>query len=117
MNLGQGKFTSDCIAFANYPSTTITPADINKDGFIDLVVPHRDGGQSYVYLGNAYRNYSDTRRILFGPSDASIRTAYVADFNGDQIPDVVGIDETKDFCSFMDKKIKFFQQVFLYLNH
>ena len=108
LNLGQGKFTSDCIAFANYPSTTITPADINKDGFIDLVVPHRDGGQSYVYLGNAYRNYSDTRRILFGPSDASIRTAYVADFNGDQIPDVVGIDENKGLLLFYGQKDQIF---------
>ena len=50
LNHGKGQFDADCIAFAPYPATTIYPADINKDGFIDLVVPHRDGGQSYVYF-------------------------------------------------------------------
>ncbi len=95
LNNGKGQFKADCIPFAPYPATTITPADFNKDGFIDLVVPHRDGGQSYVYLGSADITFSDTRRIPFGPSNATIRVAAVADFNGDSIPDIVTIDENK----------------------
>ncbi|HOY12415.1 MAG TPA: VCBS repeat-containing protein, partial [Saprospiraceae bacterium] len=108
LNLGQGKFNADCIPFAHYPSSTITTVDINKDGFIDLVVPHRDGGQSYVYIGSADSNYPDNHRIPFGPSDASIRTAYVADFNGDQIPDIVGIDENKGILLFYGQKDQIF---------
>ncbi len=95
LNMGGGKFNAECTPFAPYPSTTITPADINSDGFIDLVVPHRNGGQSYVYLGGLDRKYADARRIPFGPSDATIRTAAVADFNGDKMLDIVAIDEAK----------------------
>jgi hypothetical protein len=93
LNMGKGKFNNNCIPFAPYPSTTITPADINKDRVIDLVVPHRDGGQSYVYLGSSNKIFSDSHRIPFGPSDANIRMAAVADFNGDSILDIVAIDE------------------------
>jgi hypothetical protein len=95
LNKGKGQFNADCIPFAPYPATTIFPADINKDGFIDLVVPHRDGGQSYVYLGGSDLAFPDTRRIPFGPPNATIRVAAVADFNGDSIPDIVTIDENK----------------------
>jgi hypothetical protein len=103
LNMGGGKFNTDCTPFAPYPSTTITPADINSDGFIDLVVPHRNGGQSYVYLGGLDRKYSDARRIPFGPSDATIRTAAVADFNGDTIHDIVTIDESKGVHLYVGK--------------
>ncbi|MBC7938103.1 MAG: VCBS repeat-containing protein, partial [Rhizobacter sp.] len=95
LNNGQGQFNADCIPFAAYPATTISTADFNKDGFIDLVVPHRDGGQGYLYPGNADRRFSDAHRIPFGPPDALIRIATVADFNGDSLPDIVTIDETR----------------------
>jgi hypothetical protein len=95
LNNGKGQFNADCIPFAPYPATTISPADINKDGIIDLVVPHRNGGQSYIYLGSSGIAYSDDHRIPFGPSDAAIRMATVADFNGDNLLDIVAIDENK----------------------
>jgi len=104
LNLGKGKFNADCIPFAPYPSTTITPADLNKDGFIDLVVPHRNGGQGYVYLGSADMTFSDTHRIPFGLSDAIIRMAAVADFNGDNLPDIVVIDETNGVDLYFGQK-------------
>ncbi|MDH4057797.1 MAG: VCBS repeat-containing protein [Cyclobacteriaceae bacterium] len=104
LNLGKGKFNDDCISFAPYPSTTITPSDLNKDGFIDLVVPHRNGGQSYVYLGSSDYIFSDNHRIPFGPSDARIRMASVADFNNDNILDIVVIDETKGVNLYLGQK-------------
>jgi hypothetical protein len=103
LNKGNGQFSAG-IPFAPYSATTIFPADVNNDGFIDLVVPHRDGGQSYVYLGGADRSYSDARRIPFGPPDASIRMAAVADFNGDNIPDIVTIDERKGVDLYFGQK-------------
>ena len=96
INHGGGKFDNQCIAFAPYPATTITAADINNDGWTDLVVPHRDGGQSYVYLGSPGGKYSDAHRVPFGPSDAEIRAADVADFDGDGLPDIVAIDASED---------------------
>ena len=52
LNQGKGRFGNDCIAFSHESATTITPADFNHDGIIDLAVPHRDGGQSYVYMND-----------------------------------------------------------------
>ena len=104
LNSGKGKFTADCIAFAPYPATTIYPADVNKDGFMDLVVPHRDGGQSYVYLGSSDMAFPDIHRIPFGPPNATIRVAAVADFNGDSLPDIVTIDENKGVYLYFGQK-------------
>ncbi|HEV8283155.1 MAG TPA: VCBS repeat-containing protein [Chitinophagaceae bacterium] len=104
LNRGKGQFNADCIPFAPYPATTISPADFNKDGFIDLVVPHRDGGQSYVYLGNSDMAFSDTHRIPFGSSDVTIRMAAVADFNRDNILDIVAIDENKGVNLYFGQK-------------
>ncbi|WP_160143732.1 FG-GAP repeat domain-containing protein [Chryseolinea soli] len=94
LNNGKGQFAK-CISFAPYPATAIYPVDINKDGFVDLVVPHRDGGQSYVYLGSSNATFPDTHRIPFGPPNATIRIAAAADFNGDSILDIVAIDQNK----------------------
>lgn len=110
LNKGKGQFSDHCIAFAPYPATTITPADFNKDGFVDLVVPHRDGGQSYVYLGGPDYTYSDSHRIPFGPPNATIRMAAVADFNGDGLLDIVTIDENKGVILYFGQKDQTFSE-------
>lgn len=89
---GDGKFGADCIAFSREPATTVA-ADTNRDGAIDLVVPHRDGGQSKVYLNDGAGNFG--RSIPFGPSDASIRMVAAADLDGDAHLDLVAIDERR----------------------
>ena len=91
INKGKGKFDADCIAFSHYSTTTITPADFNGDGLADLAVPHRDGGQSYVYIQTEKDGF-DFRQIPFGPPEASIRMSQVADFDKDGRMDVVTID-------------------------
>jgi len=110
INQGKGQFKGECIPVAPYPATTIAPADLNKDGFIDLVVPHRDGGQSYVYLGGADKRFSDTRRIPFGPPNATIRVAAVADFNADRLLDIVTIDEHKGVDLYFGQKDQTFAE-------
>ena len=93
LNKGGGKFDMDCTAFSRESATTITPADFNGDGFVDLAVPHRDGGQSYVYLNDGKANFP--RRIPFGPPDATIRMVVAADLTGNRRLDIVAIDEVK----------------------
>lgn len=88
---GVGGFDSPCVEVAHGSSTTITPADFNSDGDPDLVVPHRDGGQSYVYLNDGSGRFIE--RHPFGPPDAAIRSAKAADLNGDGIVDLAVIDE------------------------
>src|SRR4030095_9314881 len=95
LNKGKGRFGDDCVSFSRESATTITPADFNQDGLIDLAVPNRDGGQSYVYLGGAGAAYSNFRRIPFGPPDATIRMSEAADLNGDGLPDIIAIDERR----------------------
>src|SRR6185295_9283982 len=86
---------ADCTPFSHYPATTITTADFNHDGRVDLVVPHRDGGQSYVYLAGPNTGFAETSRVPFGPPDAHIRVAEAADFNADGFIDIVAIDDQR----------------------
>lgn len=104
LNQGKGKFAADCTPFGQYPATTITPADFNNDGSVDLVVPHRNGGQSYVYFNIADHKFSDSNRIAFGPSDVTVRVAAVADFNGDSLLDIVTVDERKGVHLYFGQK-------------
>ena len=93
MNRGQGRFDGDCLAFSHEPATTITPADFSRDGMVDLAVPHRDRGQSFVYLNGGQGNFPASRRVPFGPADARIRMIDAADFDGDGLLDLAAIDE------------------------
>ncbi len=92
LNRGGGRFDDDCVAFSKESATTITPADMNGDGRIDLVVPHRDGGQSHVYIRERGAELR-FRQVAFGPATAAIRVAATADFDGDRHADIVAIDE------------------------
>ena len=89
-NAGDGQFESPCQPFSEESATTITPADLNGDGRLDFVVPHRDGGQSSVYLGRP-ADHPGFDAVPFGPPNASMRATVVADFNADGIQDIVAI--------------------------
>ena len=90
LNLGEGKFETDCQVLSTESATTISPVDINGDGLQDFVVPHRDGGQAHVYLATAKDRF-DFHAIPFGPPKAAIRAAAAADFDCDGIFDIVAI--------------------------
>jgi hypothetical protein len=55
------------------------------------VVPHRDAGQSFIYLNDGKGGFA-TRRP-FGPPAASIRSAEPIDLDADRVIDLVAIDE------------------------
>ena len=93
LNRGGGKFDGDCVKFSLESATTITAADFNGDGFTDLLVPHRDGGQSRLYFGGKNADLANLRSLPFGPAHVNIRIAEAADFDGDGKLDVVTIDE------------------------
>jgi hypothetical protein len=95
LGAGGGRFGGACHPFSQASATTITPADLNHDGRTDLVVPHRDGGQSHVHLNDGKGGFSAERTVPFGPKDASIRMAEVADLDGDGLLDIVVIDERR----------------------
>jgi hypothetical protein len=86
-----GRFAAGCVAVTEGSATTIKPADVNRDGAPDLVVPHRDDGQSFVYLNDGKGRFANRRP--FGPANAAIRSAEPADLDGDGVIDRAVIDE------------------------
>ena len=107
-NKGKGQFDADCFAFSHESATTITPADVNGDGFVDLIVPHRDGGQSYVYINDGKGGLG--KRIPFGPADSGVRVSQAADLNHDGLMDIVAIDERRGAFIFFGEKGPTFSQ-------
>jgi reactive intermediate/imine deaminase len=95
LNRGGGRFDSTCVAFSPEPSTTITAADFTGDGVPDLLVPHRNGGQSHLYIGARGGALTNLTRVPFGAADAQIRVAAAVDLDGDGKQDVVTIDERR----------------------
>ena len=93
LNDGSGGFRSPCTAIPIGSATSVVPADFNKDGFVDIAVPHRDGGQSLIFINDGRANF--LRTIPFGPADATARVAAAADFDGDGWQDLVVGDEGK----------------------
>jgi len=90
LNDGKGAFPN-CTPLATQSATIIVAADLDGDGFIDLLVPHRDGGQSLVFWNDGKANFG--KPAPFGPAHVQIRAAAVADINGDGKKDVVVGDE------------------------
>lgn len=104
LNQGKGRFDADCIAFSHESATTITAADFNHDGLIDLAVPNRDGGQSYVYLVSRNATFSSLKRVPFGPPDAAIRMSEAVDVNGDGLLDIAAIGEQLGVAVYFGQK-------------
>ena len=91
LNEGGGRFAAACIAIPAESATSIVPADFDKDGFIDLAVPSRDGGQSRIYFNDGKAGFA--RTAPFGPPTAAARVGAAADFNADGSLDLVVGDE------------------------
>ncbi len=91
MNDGKGAFPS-CTTLATQSATIIVAADLDGDGFVDLFVPHRDGGQSLVFWNDGRGNFGGTPTPV-GSAHSSARAAAAADLDGDGVPDLVVGDE------------------------
>lgn len=101
LNEGGGRFAASCIAIPAESATTIVPADFDKDGFIDLAVPSRDGGQSRIYFNDGKAGFS--RTLPFGPAGAAARVGAAADFDRNGTIDLaVGDEKAASLTLFMN---------------
>jgi len=90
VNDGGGRFPV-CAVLSTESATTIAAGDLDGDGSIDLVVPHRDGGQSYVLINDGTGGFEDKRPI--GPPASGTRAVALGDLDGDGRLDVIIGDE------------------------
>lgn len=93
LNTTEEQFSLYCRSIVSGSATTISVADMNNDGYPDLIIPYRDGGQSHIFTGDGTGSF--TRGPAFGPDDASFRAALAADINNDNLLDLVAIDDQK----------------------
>ncbi|WOJ97007.1 VCBS repeat-containing protein [Congregibacter brevis] len=79
--VAMGRFSESCEVIYRGSATTITPADVDGDGDVDLIIPHRDGGQSELRLNDGGGGFAESK--AFGPPTVGYRSAAVADFDND----------------------------------
>jgi hypothetical protein len=91
-NDGHGRFPT-CRMLSRESASTIAAGDIDGNGTIDLIVPHRDRGQSYLFLNDGTGQFAEKRPI--GPPDAATRAVALGDLTGSGLPDLIMGDELR----------------------
>jgi len=89
-NDGSGAFPA-CEVLSGESATTIAAGDLTGDGFVDLFVPHRDGGQSYVYVNDGDGGFDEHHAV--GPMRSATRAVALGDLNGDGRLDIIVGDQ------------------------
>lgn len=87
MNDGAGNFPQ-CTPLPTQSATIIVAADLDADGHTDLVVPHRDNGQSVILWNDGTGKFAVAAQH-FGAAVVSVRAAAAADIDGDGTDDLV----------------------------
>ncbi len=92
LNDGAGAFPA-CRPIATQSATIIVAADLDRDGAVDLFVPHRDGGRNLILWNDGSGGFVDPPTV-FGPDRSRVRAAAAADIDADGITDLVVGDES-----------------------
>jgi hypothetical protein len=86
VNDGAGAFPT-CAVLSQDSATTIAAGDLTGDGAVDLFVPHRDGGQSYLYVNDGQGGFSERHAV--GPARSATRSVTLGDLDGDGRLDLI----------------------------
>ncbi len=89
-NDGAGFFPV-CDVLSGESATTIAAGDLTGDGFVDLFVPHRDGGQSYLFVNDGDGGFNERHAV--GPRRSATRAVALGDLDGDGLLDIIVGDE------------------------
>lgn len=90
LNDGTGHFPS-CVVLSGESASTIAAGDFDGNGTIDLVVPHRDQGQSYIFLNDGTGHFKS--KLPIGPPNSATRAVAVGDLDGNGLPDLIMGDD------------------------
>lgn len=102
LNDGAGTFdTRPCVLLEVSSATSVIATDVNNDTHIDLVVPHRDGGQSLIFVNDGTGVFVSSP---FGPRTTTARAGAAGDLNGDGWTDLVVGDERAGVRVYLNDK-------------
>jgi hypothetical protein len=87
LNDGKGAFPT-CSPLATQSATIIVASDLDGDGKTDLLVPHRDGGQSLIFWNDGTGTFKAAPAKV-GPEKSTVRAAVASDIDGDGLTDIV----------------------------
>jgi hypothetical protein len=128
LNDGKGAFPR-CIPLPSESTVLIPLADFDGDGALDLLIPHREGGRSFVLwtdgkIASAQRSADwepkggivrtpFRERTFVGPEKMQVRVAAVGDFDGDGRPDFVIYDSASKRTSiFLNSGARTFREAY-----
>ena len=86
-------------------------SDLDGDANLDLLAPHRDGGQGLIFWNDGTGRFASAP-MLFGPRNSSARAASAADLDGDGIMDFVIGDARTGLFVFRGKGQRTFGEPF-----
>ncbi|NKB89441.1 MAG: PQQ-binding-like beta-propeller repeat protein [Acidobacteria bacterium] len=89
-NAGDATFP-ECTVLSRDSATTIAADDLTGDGFVDLFVPHRDGGQSYLYVNDGSGGFAERHAV--GPEETATRAVALGDVTSDGLVDILVGDQ------------------------
>jgi hypothetical protein len=90
LSTGAGAFAAPALTTAGTDPLYVVAADVNGDGFADLVTASYDDGTISVFLNNAASPGSFSAPLVL-PSQGASQLA-IADMTGDGLPDIVSAD-------------------------
>ena len=107
LNTGAGAFPA-CAPLATQSATIIVASDLDRDGYTDLFVPHRDGGQNLIFWNDGTGGFTAPPAAV-GPAASQIRAAAAADINGDGVVDLVVGDEKNGMFVYLEAGKRVFE--------
>jgi hypothetical protein len=90
---GPGQAREDAVSQAtgDFPES-VTAADFDRDGQLDLAVAHNRSGDARVHFGNGDGTFSQTVTLDLGGRGENVATS---DLNGDGVPDLLVVDQER----------------------